>query len=325
MEIRNLWFQYHVVFLCVCFCFASVDTDQHDVISMTKRVKDSKNKDLGVIRYHHDPSQYESACSTILILGVGTAMSVSEYDKLSKQVASGTSIVVVISDHNEHDIRKTSPEKYARLANAINTQLKTLVPICSETATQIMIGGHSSSGEASMKAIQHDLLDFHPHGFVGLDPFEISEKTFGANDFILNIPAINWGFTKSTCLVTREKAAEGAYNLTSKEARVLYAITNDGGDCKITHCVFSDHGCGVTPFVCSTSEEYEWVFRYVAASIHLFVDAVSEQIPFTNHYFKLQSDHEVAHYVNDDEVKLRNIHETNLIRYPFESWKKFLR
>jgi hypothetical protein len=317
MEILKVWFQYHVVFLCVCFCFASVDADQHDVISITTRVKDSKNKDLGVIRYHHDPSQYESACSTILILGVGTAMSVSEYDKLSKQVASGTSIVVVISDHNEHDIRKTSPEKYARLANSINAQLKTLVPICTETtATQIMIGGHSSSGEASMKAIQNDLLDFHPHGFVGLDPFEISEKTFGASDFILNIPTINWGFTKSTCLVTREKAAEGAYKLTSKEARVLYAIRNDADDCKITHCVFSDHGC---EFVCSTSDEYDWVFRYVAESIHLFVDAVSEQIPFSKQYFKLQSDHEVDHYVNDDDVELRNIHETNLIHYPFES------
>lgn len=266
-----------------------------------------------MIRYHYDPSKKKSACSTVLILGVGTAMSVSKYDKLSAQIAIETSVLVIISDHNEHHIRKDSPQRYARLANAINKQLPNLVPLCAKTPDNVMIGGHSSSGEASMKAIQNDLFDFQPQGFVGLDPFEISEDTFGSNSFIMNVPALNWGFTRTTCLVVREKAAAGAYNMTSKAARVLYAIGNDGRDCKITHCVFSDHGCGIAPFTCSTREEYEWVFQYVAKSIRLFVAAVSEGMTFSNEYFQLETDHEVLQYVNDDEIETWDHHEMTLL------------
>eukprot|EP00980_Cylindrotheca_fusiformis_P010699 scaffold2400_cov187-Cylindrotheca_fusiformis.AAC.4 len=284
--------------------------DKDPVISKTTRVHDSEGKELGIIRYHYDSSPKKSACSTILILGVGTSMSVSDYDKLSWQVAMDTSIFIVFADHNEHEIIKTSPERFAHLANAISDQIALIAPFCSNEGANIMIGGHSASGEASMKALQNGLYDFRPHGFVGLDPFEVSTKTFGTNENIIGIPSINWGFTKTTCLVTREKAAAGAYQRTLKAARVLYAIENKHNGCKITHCVFSDHGCGVSPFSCSTHEEYEWVFGYVANSIHLFVDAVREDLPFSKQYFQLETEHEVIYYVNNDEIEGMDANET---------------
>lgn len=289
MKRQRCTFSWEIVVLSLLFFRATWGMNH----SVTKHIRD------GLIRYHYVD---ESNCSSIIILGVGTAMSVFDYDKVSTKVAFGNSTPVVIIDHNPDNIIKTSAEKYANLVNAIKINISTLMPICSNVKTNIIVGGHSASGEASLKALQENLLDFKPVGYIGLDPYEISPRTFDEKDFILNIPALYWGFSKTTCLVTKEKAAEAAYEITSVDARVLFQIQNDKTDCEMTHCVFSDQGCGF--YICGTEAKYEWIFDYLDNSIYLFLLAIKENIPFTKEYFQFTEHQRDIHiYVNQDEVR----------------------
>jgi len=290
-------------FLHLCsIAYGQVGEVTDGVISETNHVHDSKNDaTVGLIRTHYDTSFGE--CSTLLMLGVGTSMSVRDYDNLSIRIAAGSSIIVVIADHNEHNIQKTSPEKYARMANAVYGNMSNLLPTCKGKEPLILIGGHSASGEAVIRALKSNLLDFDPDGFVGLDPYEISAKTMGRNKFLLEFPSINWGFAKTTCLVTKQKAAKAVYELTDSNARVLYEINNKEKDCKITHCVFSDRGCGITPFLCpTTSAENDWVLTSVARSIHVFVDAAMKRTPFDKSHFQLDPSNKVEIYVNEEQI-----------------------
>jgi hypothetical protein len=283
-------------------CLLAPYCGANDVVSVTESVKDeTNNKELGMIRYHYDAAI--ASCSFVLILGVGTFMSVSDYDKVSEQIALGYPIVVVISDHNEGNFQKTSSTDYALLVNGLGSQLSDLIPICSNGDAKIVIGGHSASGEASVVAWQHGLLEMMKPivGFVGLDPFEISEHTVDESN-TLDLPGLFWGFTRTTCSVTKEKAAEAAYKLTSSFARVLYTIHNDNG-CDISHCVFTDHGCGVRPLICGTRDQHDWVYQYVAESIHLFLDAIDRNTAFSRDYYQLHGTPEdISFYVNQDEV-----------------------
>ena len=232
-------------------------------------------------------------------------MSVRDYDKLSKKIVLGKPIVVVICDHNPGNFKKTSIAKYGSLANAIKDRMQDLIPSCKGTG--IVIGGHSASGEASLAAWQNGLIhDLNPLGYIGLDPYEIGENTIDEGN-TLTLPAIFWGFTKTTCLVAKEKAAEAGYAITSSNARVLYTVHNENG-CKITHCVFTDHGCGVKPFTCSTQDDFDWIYEYVASSIHLFLDAIAHGNTFTREYFELDGTPvDLSLRVNTDEVTLQDM------------------
>lgn len=302
-------YQIFTVTFCLCWVrvIASgngqVDEGVGRVVSVTQHVHDSTNESLGLIRSHYDASFEETQCSALLFVGVGTSMSVRDYDKLSTRIAMGSSIVVVIMDHNEHSIQKTSPQEYANLLNAINRQKATLIPACVNGEQLLLAGGHSSSGEAAIKAIMLGLVDFGPNGWVGLDPYDVSPKTIGNKDFRMELPSINWGFAKTTCFVSTRKAAKAAYELSNENARVLYEINNKDKDCKITHCVFSDHGCGITPLSCSTSDENDWVLTSVARSIHVFVNAVTKQLSFDRVDFQIEDQTKVQIFVNDEQVE----------------------
>jgi len=226
-------------------------------------------------------------------------MTVRDYDKLSAHIAAGSSTVVLIIDHNEHNFQKTSPQKYAQLVNAIHNQISSLVPICMEQEPLLLIGGHSSSGEAAILALNTGLLEFHPDGWVGLDPYDLSPQVIGSN-LHMGIPSINWGFSKSTCLVATDKAAKAAYGLANPHSRVLYMIQNDEKECKITHCVFSDHGCGI---ICSLKEKNDWILTDIARSVHLFVDAVANQIPFDRSHFQMGMETRIKLYMNEEQVE----------------------
>ena len=279
-----------------------------------------------------------SECSDVLVVGVGTAMSVEDYDKIAESIVTvtgTTSLVVIISDHNPGRIVKLSSTLYANLSNAIRDQLHSgLVPICNNNinienntvygsnfsssidrqqqepqpqpqqgTTNFLIGGHSASGQAALEAAQKELYDFVPSGFVGLDPYDISEKTMDMES-PLQFPTLNWGFTNTTCFVQVEKAALGAFHLSSSDSgRVLYSIDNSQND--LTHCVFTDEGCGVSiVVVCPTEEKFEWVYESVAKSVHLFVNALkTEGTPFRKEHFELPVtvSEEVFLYVNGDD------------------------
>eukprot|EP00536_Pseudo-nitzschia_multiseries_P007008 jgi/Psemu1/16621/gm1.16621_g len=333
------------------------------VVSVTKDVSSGTER-IGRIRYHHfnqhlitgkitdgrnlkilkdttEPPQLH--CSDVLMVGVGTAMSVEDYDKLAKRIATLTeslSLVVIVLDHNLGGFVKTSPNRYADLANAIQKQLyKGLIPICNSSVVEkdvyhskssssiiaetktilqekekgpqqqsrgasFFIGGHSASGQAALEAAQKELYDFTPRGFVGLDPFDVSDKTMDF-DSPLEFPTLDWGFEETTCSVQVKKAALAVYGLSSPESgRVLYSINNNKND-GMNHCVFTDDGCGVGFVkVCPTEERFEWVLDSVAKSFLSFVNALKsvEEIPFQKENFELSStlSGDVFLFVNDD-------------------------
>ena len=276
----------------------AIDTAEN-VISATEIVEEmTTKKELGSIKYHYD--SVIASCSTVLILGVGTFMSINDYDMVSRATASGQPIVVIISDHNVHSLIKTSPTKYALLVNAIQRYLPDLIPICKNQDARILVGGHSASGEAAVKALQENLLGFEPVGFVGLDPYEISAKTVDMTK-TLTMPAMFWGLSETTCKVERIKAAKAAYKLAMAKARILYVLDNDQSG--ITHCVFSDTGCGEWPLVCENEEVFDWVHETVAKSIHMFIVAITDG-NYTKRQFELPKDtpRDVILYANEDEV-----------------------
>ena len=291
------------------------------IVSATKDVMDG-TKRIGIIRCHYfDKSlvgiddndvgttdgSTSKQCSDILVLGVGTAMKVDDYDKLAASIVSTTglsSLVVVISDSNPGIPIKLYATEYARLLNGIRDQLDSnLIPGCTgQTYENFLIGGHSASGQGALKAAQQELYDVVPDGFVGLDPYDMTTLNVTSP---LQFPTLNWGFTHNTaCLVPLNKAARGAYRATSSDSgRVLYLIDNEHNG--ISHCVFTDGGC--IPVVCPTIENPAGLYSQLGESIHSFVNALkTEGRPFTKKNFELPSTipggANVTLFVNSDVV-----------------------
>jgi len=259
---------------------------------------------------------HRNQCPDVLVIGVGTAMSASDYDKLAQHIVS-TSLMVIILDHNPGHMVKTSATKYVNAMVGIRNQLHVIIPHCgfdnkesgsinssnddrvdtaTATASKFLIGGHSASGLAALKAAQEGMFNetsFVPSGFVGLDPYEISKRTMDMNSPLHQFPTLNWGFTDTTCLVQVQKAALGAYHLSSSSSsssgnggRILYSIDNSQNT--MMHCVFTDSGCGVAAFtVCPTEERYDWVYEGVAESVHKFLSALKSERPFHKEHFEL--------------------------------------
>eukprot|EP00533_Pseudo-nitzschia_delicatissima_P006843 CAMPEP_0116092348 /NCGR_PEP_ID=MMETSP0327-20121206/7998_1 /TAXON_ID=44447 /ORGANISM="Pseudo-nitzschia delicatissima, Strain B596" /LENGTH=391 /DNA_ID=CAMNT_0003583775 /DNA_START=150 /DNA_END=1325 /DNA_ORIENTATION=+ len=295
------------------FIQACRNGSEPEIISDTKDLV-SGTKHIGRIRYHYvDECVGENTakpCSDILLMGVGAAMSVENYDIIARTIVSkaGSSLIVVIADSNPGNIVKFSPTKYASLANFVDMQHRELIPVCGNETANLLIGGHSASGQAALDAAQKGLYDFVPSGFVGLDPYDTSK--IDAN--LLQLPTLDWGFAHTTCHVQIDKAAKGAYKLSSAEiGRVLYSIDNkhkgdDKDDDDMTHCVFTDNGCRVGGFdVCPTIGSHEWVYESVAESIQLFVNALGSN--FTKEMFGLPSTRsgQVSLFVNNDDVDRR--------------------
>lgn len=282
------------------------------VVSNTVDIVDvTTTASSGSIRYHYDENI--SSCEFIVFLGVGTFMGVSKYDKIARAIVAGKPVVVVIADHNPGNFFKTLPMKYSLLLKEVTSQLGDLIPICNddpnsnknqEMEKTLVIGGHSASGQAAMEAWQMNLVQdssIVPVGFIGLDPYRISARTVSGFD----LPGLNWGFTETTCLVEVDLAAKGAYHATPRNARVLYTIQNDGPSSDITHCIFVDDGCGSKPLSCPGSELHSPIlYEEIAESIHRYLGALQQSIPFSQEYFDLGHvvQPEIEVYVNEDVI-----------------------
>jgi hypothetical protein len=290
-----------------------------------------RTKKVGRIRYHYEDNNNRTysadttdlgtsvffasysplcPCSHVVVIGVGTSMAVKDYDILAQTIVRGTSVVVVVTNHNVNGIVKSSARQYAYLINAIYDQLEELVPICSIvsrnrastfTKTKFIVGGHSSSGQAAFDASQNHLFDFRPVAFFGLDPYPIS---FSNEEPLLQLPSLFWGFTKTTCFVNVRTAALGAYQLSSSDyGRVLYAIDNTHNH-QITHCVFTDHGCGIGSFVVcpSNATAFGWVYDAVAISLQVYLHVLDTKQLFERDMFELTETKvgDVILFVNED-------------------------
>lgn len=118
-----------------------------------------------------------------------------------------------------------------------------------------------------MEALPSIISTVNPIGFLGLDPFNAKN---GAKKHSITIPSIYWGFKKTTCFVTAKNAAAFAYSHTTNKERVFFQVANSRT--QITHCIFTDSGCG--GIACPSKKSYEWVREAVGVTLHRFIDAV---------------------------------------------------
>jgi len=252
----------------------------------------------GIFRYHYDTQI--TRCSCVLLIGVGTTMKVGDCDLLAAEIARAREdLIVGIIDHAPGNPIKLSANRFAKLANAINAELKMLVPPCRKVPVdskhrkpKILLGGHSASGGAAMRALT--LLDFAPAGFVGLSPYRITDNMRN-----ITISSLFWGFSKTTCGVDIGHAADAAYSLSSpKSGRVLYQLQNP--DDQPSHCTFADNGCPICHS--SDSEDYNWIRSAVGESVGKFIRAI-ETNTFRRAVFDLDvPTNQLMLFVNEDYV-----------------------
>jgi hypothetical protein len=235
--------------------------------SLAERLANTTKLPEGYIRYHYDDS-VESQCDTVVLVGVGTAMGANKYENLAEEVVADSSIVFIMMDFNPYNMVKLSATKYTKLANSVADHITTLVPACKTPPPNgFIVGGHSAGGQAAMEALPSIITTVNPIGFLGLDPFNAKN---GAKKHNITIPSIYWGFKKTTCFVTAKNAAAFAYSHTTNKERVFFQVANTHS--KITHCIFTDSGCG--GIACPSKKSYEWVREAVGVTLHRFIDAV---------------------------------------------------
>lgn len=250
-------------------------------------------KNAGQIRYHYDDTTSSVRCQTLMLVGVGTAMSVTDYDLLGASIlAVDTNIVFVMLDHSVRSINKQNPSKFAKLANAVTADLANQISACSSsTPSNIIIGGHSSSGQAAAKALNQTLLSFDVAGFLGLDPFFFPSPLYFVNHLPdkmdnISVPSIMFGFTASTCWVDINIAAKRGYEITSSDdhKHVFFRFNNSAND--VRHCCFTNSGCqsynivGLNVGVCSPGNHDGVVRQVVGIGVRDFVVALNTNAAF---------------------------------------------
>jgi hypothetical protein len=255
--------------------------------------KRGKIKKAGEYKYFYD-SSVPAACESVYIFGVGTAMSVNDYNELGSTISKGNRIVALVSDATPGNPIKLEAGPWERYYNTIVTQIQDIIPACVDTPHPIILfGGHSASGQGIINALP-DVVP-QPNGLIFLCPFMIT-KSMKINP---SIPTLYWGSEKTTCFVFVNLAAKAAYELSSPDHRVLYRIDNENNT--ITHCIFTDNGCG--GFICPKGKEGKWVIPAVSKSIHIFADDIVNDGKLTRTQFDLdvvKEDGKALLYVNEE-------------------------
>jgi hypothetical protein len=209
----------------------------------------------GQIRFHYDDAT-ENNCETVIFVGVGTAMNVKDYDKLSSQVVADSSIVFIVTDHSPgNPIKLRQKERYAKLVNLVAENLSTMIPVCrSEPRFGFIVGGHSASGATAVDALGL-ITKFAPAGWLGLDPFQFPDDEETLAPYKALAGTLNFGFSKKTCAVSVGQAGKLGYENGNHSSRVLFQVENKPGalngimSSPICHCSFTDGGClGVCGF-----------------------------------------------------------------------------
>ena len=133
----------------------------------------------GQLQAYYDGST-STCCNSVVMLSVGTTMTVSDYSDLAENiVVQSPGVVIVIMDPNPGGLKQDG-KKYANVANVIVSNITHLVPnsCCEQEPHQgYFIGGHSCGGQG---------MNFTVSGFIGLDPFQIDKK-----DMMIGIPSLN--------------------------------------------------------------------------------------------------------------------------------------
>jgi hypothetical protein len=258
-----------------------------EVISLpTVRVGDAS------LRIHYNRT-HESACrSTLILVGVGTAMTETNYDGLGSSIAGQlANAIVVIVNPNRSPIKLNALPFADALSRAVSRLQEServmdvpLLPaeakLCPQNL-QTVVGGHSASGAAAFYAL-NDLYNFSVSGYIGLDPFPIKQQVSRT------VPTLTWGFSATTCQVTASQAAMAAYERALPNYRVLYQLNNtihpESSSCRFSHCLFTDDGCPFCGNQCNATTNRNAIAD-VALSLRLFVQALQSTLPFSKSTF----------------------------------------
>jgi hypothetical protein len=238
----------------------------------------------GNIRFHYDDSiDTENSCETVILLGVGTAMNVGDYDKLSSQVVADSSIVFIITDHSPgNPIKLGQKMRYAKLADLVAENLSTMIPVCkSQPRFGFIVGGHSASGQTAVNALGV-ITKFAPAGWLGLDPFRFPNDENVLASYKALPGTLNFGFSKTTCLVSIGQAGKRGYENSNSSSRVFFQVENTQGllgpiaGAGICHCSFTDGGC----LACAIEETQSQLVRVTVgkATKQLVASLASDRI-----------------------------------------------
>lgn len=250
-------------------------------------------------RYYYDSSVGGSK-TTLLLIIVGTAMTVSDYSDIAKNSVVGKNIVFCVVDNNPGSMSnpfgmvKLSGKKAAKAFNDIYSNRTTRFENVSFVADpKVVVGGHSAGGSAAIDAMSlsnlvPNHLVFAAAGYLGLDPygtppFPLPQFT-NISDKTISVPTLAWGFTIKTCGVNVDKAGKAAYNITPPANRVFYQVINpaDTKPNQIAHCIFTDDGCFGA--FCPSHTAGSWVQTAVGKSVQLFVESLSGVTVDKNEY-----------------------------------------
>jgi hypothetical protein len=218
-------------------------------------------------------SQTMSTSSIALVIGVGTAMSISDYSEIATAIVTANpNVIAIIMDHNPNNIVKLDEKKFANGLDKIYSFTKASInPIF--RLTTWYVGGHSASGQAVAQAFIKNLWGaVFPVGSVLLDPFASDKKYFQG----FNITSLIWqtnvpscGF--QNCGVCPASAGQGLYDaaIGGDEAcnnYAFYEFTDPG----VKHCIYTNGGC---LFMCggTGSVSRGITFQNIADSIGKFI------------------------------------------------------
>ena len=277
-------------------------------------VNSDRKVEGGEFRYFYDDGEGVASCLNVVLFGVGTAMSIKDYNIISTDMVSGRDIVAIVVDPAPGFPTKNSDARFVQVIDAIVTDLHTFIPICNIAPTcssstnstdpdvctkKIIIGGHSASGGTAWRCLSK--LSFRPSGYLGLDPYRLDPKAPEQVD----IPTLSFGFTRATCGVEVDFAAKASYLTSGNDHRVLYMFDNQvvegNGASKILHCSFTDKGCfGV---ICPGGGDGDaWVRASVGFSLQAFFSSLMSQVFQKEDYFLPTNDANLVAnlYVNGD-------------------------
>lgn len=249
-------------------------------------------------RYYHD-SSVSGPYTALLLIVVGTAMTVSDYSGIAKNSVVGKSIVFCVVDNNPGSlvrnplgIVKLSGKKAARAFNDMYSHLgERLKGVTFVANPKIVVGGHSAGGSAAIDAMSFPNSDpnhlvLASAGYCGLDPYGTTPLSLptspnNISNKNITVPTFAWGFTTQTCGVKVNQAGKAAYNITPPGTnRVFYQVINPKSTKpnQIAHCIFTDNGCFGSFCPSQTVVGSSWVQTAVGNSVQLFVQSLSGTI-----------------------------------------------
>jgi hypothetical protein len=260
-----------------------LDDDEIVVLSKTVRCCDNR----AMVRIHHSLNNSTAAVcrKNIVLLGVGTAMSTGQYDRLSHamvRASSNTSttdensLVVVVLDPTPYDPVKLSQRAYANAVHQLIT-MKELERLMTDDDVQfcddltLIVGGHSAGGATALNAITNDMFTVPMAGFIGLDPYFVPTTPRNGK---LPVPSLLWGFVQTTCRVNVDHAAQAAYDLSTDGLRVMYRLESSSTTQQYSHCCFTDSGC---LWVCPCQIDNRNLLHDIGLAVHQFITALQRR------------------------------------------------